>query len=173
MSNDQSKAEFTKILQEYIDEEIYIAEGVNDLDKEIEINHWYIAASDKKIKSLSLTEWKDFIERLIADRKQKLKQSGKNQKLIFYLWFSEPESLHFCLINAEHKKLPFECKTRIILLGEVLLSFRNSDYHDGIPLDELEEVTDEEEMKRLDKEEEERDKNFVLDIFQTVIDPNE
>ncbi|WP_210190653.1 hypothetical protein [Paenibacillus uliginis] len=57
--------------------------------------------------------------------------------MIFYLWFDQLAcQIRFNLISVLHKKLPFQCDVEIVEhMDDIILTFLNSPFHDGIPIE--------------------------------------
>lgn len=81
---------------------------------------------------------------MIKNRISQLDKSDKSIDLIFYSWFDEQAgNLNFNFINSGQENLPFKSELEFVdSLDSIISDFLDSKYIDGIPLDELEDVTD-------------------------------
>ena len=148
-----TKNEFIESLEEIVSDKILITDEVDNLKEETSNNSWSISGSKEFISQLEIEDIRLFLEKIKINRNQQLNQSNCQIDLIYYSWFDEQAcQLRFSLINSNHKKLPFNSK--IIFVNnedEIIDTFLNSEYHDGIPFEELQDgdIKDFQEAERL------------------------
>jgi hypothetical protein len=120
------KADYLKTLDEYIQERIFITETDQELRKEIEVNYWGIGGAKAQIRSLTKGEWREYMERLIADRQKQLDDSKVTTDMIFYCYHDQ-QSGHLCfnIISAAHHSLPFRARYEAYSLDHIISSFRS------------------------------------------------
>ncbi len=156
------KDDYLKILQEYIDEPLYITTSTDELDKELDRNYWWINGSADQIKSLSMEEWTDYIHALISNRHNQLVTSKIKIDLIFYSWYDDQAGqLRFNLINSNHQKLPFGAKYETVSLNYILEQFLSDPCYGVIPFSELIEV----DPTTIESREVNDDVNHVVKVF--------
>lgn len=145
-----TKQEFFENINEIITDKIYLAEKLDELNKEIEINHWSIGIDTETAKTIENNDLGDFLRKVIKNRISQLDKSDKNMDLIFYSWFDEQAgNLNLNFINSGHENLPFSTELEFVdSLDTIISDFLNSRYLDGIPLDELED--DSEDIEEID-----------------------
>ena len=157
-----SKNQFFENIEEIVTDKIYICEELNQIEKEIEENCWQIGISDDDSKEINKQDLIVFFNRTVMNRKKQLMNSGKKIDILFYLWF-EAQSGHLKLnfINGSHN-LPFQCNIDVVdTMSEILDDFLNYEFHNGIPLSELNEVD------KIDT-----DQDFVQKVFTELISIN-
>lgn len=160
------KEEYLKILQEYVDERLYITTSTDELTKELDSNCWWINGSAEQIRSLSLQEWTDYIWRLIGDRRDQLVKSGVAIDLIFYCWHDEQAGqLRFNLINSNHHKLPFGAKYEFVELASVLEPFVNDTCPGFVAWGELVEI----DPSTIGTEDESEEDESIVKVFSYTI----
>lgn len=139
-----TKKEFFENIDEIISDKIYLTENLNELNKEIEINHWSIGIDYETAKNINNDDLEDFFRKVVKNRISQLDKSDKNIDLIFYSWFDEQAgNLNFNFINSGHENLPFSTELEFVdSLDNIISDFLNSRYLDGIPMDELEDVSE-------------------------------
>jgi dynactin complex subunit len=135
-----TKAEFFKNLKEIVTDNIYLTENIDELNKEIENNHWSIGIDSYTAKNVKNEDLKVFLRKVVKNRIAQLDNSDKNMDLIFYSWFDEQAgNLNLNFINAVHEKLPFKAELEFVdSIDAIINDFLNSGYLDGIPCNELE-----------------------------------
>ena len=157
---------YQKILNEFLDENIYITQSIDELEKEIQVNHWCITGSKEDINSLSKSEWKDYMLRLIDGRQKQLENSNLDTKLIFYCWYDEQAGyLAFNLINNNHSKLPFGAPVEFVSLEKIIDNFTNDISPGIIPMEELVEIS-KEEYEEID----DYDPDYKVEVHQKIIE---
>ena len=139
-----TREEFFKSISEIETDEIYLTETLDELSKEIEINHWSISIDSETAMKIENADLHNFLRKVIENRISQLDKSDKNMDLIFYSWFDEQAgNLNFNFINSRHEDLPFSTELEFVdSLDTIINDFLNSRYLDGIPLDELEDVSE-------------------------------
>lgn len=144
-----------------ISDSIYITLNTDELNNEIENNHFYINANSEIVSKIKIEDYINFINNLISKYQHKLLQSKIEVDLIFYMWFdSMAGQLRFNLINSNHKELPFSCKfLNTNNPDEVLSQFLNSNYLNGIQWNEFENIKNENTNKSIVE-------NFELIVYQ-------
>jgi hypothetical protein len=160
------KEEYLKILQEYLDERLYITTSTDELREELDSNCWWINGSAEQIRSLSLQEWTDYIWRLIGERRDQLVKSGVAIDLVFYCWHDEQAGqLRFNLINSNHHKLPFGAKYEFVELVAVLEPFVNDTCPGFVAWDELVEI----DLATIGTEDESEEVEYIVKVFSYTI----
>jgi hypothetical protein len=89
-----TKNEFFENIDEIISDKIYLTESINELNKEIEINHWSIGIDYETAKKIHNDDLGDFLRKVVKNRILQLDKSDKNMDLIFYSWFDEQAGNH-------------------------------------------------------------------------------
>ena len=130
-----TKEEFLKYIEDIIDDKIFIGSSADDLEQEIRNNMWCISISQDTSQQLSIKDLNNFLNKVIENRKQQIRQQETIWGMRFYLWFdSQAGQLRFNLISLCHNELPFKSKLRFVeSLNEIIEDFLNYKYHDGIP----------------------------------------
>ncbi len=157
-----TKDEFFDNINDIISDRIYLTENIDELNKEIENNHWSISIDSGTAKLIDINDLRLFLREVVTNRIEQLKMSNKNIDLLFYLWCDEQAgSLNFNFINSKHSRLPFGADLEFVdTLDLILKDFLDSDYLDGIPINEL----SDENIKT-----EENNANFVLKVYKKVL----
>ena len=161
-----NKQEYFEDLKEIITDKIYIGNSVIELDEEIRNNEWLISMSQELCEITKKEDFLEFFEAVIENRKEQVLNSNKNHGIVFYLWFDEQAcQLRFNLISDFHKELPFGCKLKIIdNPDEIIEDFLNVNYHNGIPLEDFVDVTEENDNNKEIEETE-----YVLKVYRLDI----
>ncbi len=135
-----TKEEFFKSISEIETDEIYLTETLDELSKEIEINHWSINTDSETAMNIEKADLHNFLRKVVDNRTMQLENSDKNMDLLFYLWFDEQAgNLHFNFINYKHETLPFGAKIDFEeSIDAIIGDFLNSKYLDGILWNEIE-----------------------------------
>lgn len=138
-----TKAEFFKNIKEIVTDKIYLTENLDELNKEIENNHWSIDIDSDTAKNIKNEELKVFLSKVVKNRIVQLDNSDKNIDLIFYSWFDgQAGNLNLNFINAGHEILPFRAEFEFVNSIDAIISdFLGSRNLDGIPWDELEDAS--------------------------------
>lgn len=145
------KFEFLKKLEEIIYDDILIGDSVDYLNSETRQNKWSFSISQELANEFDNQDLIIFFEKVLKNRKQQIKTNNK-KGMIFYLWFDKQSaSLAFNLICEEHIKLPFGCEIKLIDdYEEIISDFLNYPYHDGFPIEEVD--NDQNEIDDSDEE---------------------
>jgi len=134
-----TKEQFFKNLDEIVPDEIYLTESLDELDKEIQANHWSIGIDSDAAQLINNHDLQDFLRKVIQNRVKQLEDSDKKMGLLFYIWFDKQAcNLNFNLINSEHEHLPFGAKLEFVdSIDQVINDCLKSKYLDGISWNEL------------------------------------
>ncbi len=134
-----TKEEFFKSISEIEKDEIYLTETLDELSKEIEINHWSIGIASETAMKIENSDLQFFLRKVVDNRTMQLENSDKKMDLLYYLWFDEQAgSLNFNFINYNHEKLPFGAEIDFVeSIDAIIGDFLNSKYLDGIPWNEI------------------------------------
>ena len=138
-----TKEEFFENLDEIKSDRIYLTDNLEELNLEIENNHWSIGIDSVTAKQVNTNDLEGFLKEMVQNRTRQLNESDKEIGLLFYAWFDEQSgNLNFNFINSGHKSLPFAAEIMFVDSIETILNdFLNSEYLDGIPMNELEDVS--------------------------------
>lgn len=136
------RTEFLKELEEIVLDKLYIGNKQADQNLEIKNNTWSISVSNALLSTLTKNDFDVFFKKVVSNRSLQVKELKPEGKILFYLWFDEMSAqLKFCIASDFGLELPFGCRIELINSYEVIINdFLAFRYHDGIPLDELEEV---------------------------------
>lgn len=139
-----TKEEFFENINEIISDKIYLTDSLDKLNEEIETNKWSIGIDFKTAKVIGNEDLKKFLGKVIQNRIEQINKSKLNINLIFYLWFdTQAGNLNLNFINTKHEKLPFGAELEFTdSMDTIINDFLNSRYLEGIPFDELENVSD-------------------------------
>ncbi|NBI28060.1 hypothetical protein [Chengkuizengella marina] len=134
------KEEFLKELEEIIEENIFIGNTIDDLDKEISQNNWSFSLTQELVQEFTADDLKNFFDRLLKNRKDQFLNANSKHGMIFYAWFEwQSGRILFTLISDFHSKLPFGREYKVVNNIELIIKeFLNYPYHDGIPIIEIE-----------------------------------
>ncbi len=160
------------ILQEIINEEIFITGDITQQKEELYHNTWQMWFEKEFLKTLSLVDLQDFLEKLIQKRSQQTIEANKGYTT-FYLWYSgQSATLCFDILSGKNIKLPFGCTVNIVHNPDIILStFLKEEQADITPLSfenfKFFEPGDPgwDEFDNDDEDEEE----YVLDVYVTVL----
>jgi hypothetical protein len=129
-----------------------------------EINHnmWCISLRSDFIKNIKLEQLKYFVNKLIENREQQLKNMNFYKSAIFYMWFDlQALQLRFNIITGDAGSLPFRCKVRLHTASELILNnFINTLRDIALCGDQIEFFNKEEAWSDEDESEE-----YILDVF--------
>lgn len=130
---------FLNRLRDIVTDKIYIGSARSELSQEIRTNMWCISATQKECMETRKEDLISFINEVISNRRNQVRNSYSQHGMIFYLWFDEQAiQLRFNLISDFHEHLPFECSMRLVdQPNSVIEAFLQFPYHDGIPMVEL------------------------------------
>lgn len=166
-----NKADFFNDLSNQISEPLYLTDKTDEIHEEINYNNWILSAPTDIISQTTTTDFLEFIQKVKDNYNNQLDKSQLDIDLIFYLWFDEMAGqLRFNFINSNHGKLPFDCKLKLTDSPEEIVDkYLKSQYHDGIPWNELETIETPEQIAEADRREKELRDNFVLTVYQEKI----
>ena len=138
-----TKQEFFQNLDEIVSDEMYLTESLDQLEMEIQANHWSIGIDSETAELIKNHDLQDFLRKVIQNRVKQLNESDKKMGLLFYTWFDEQSgNLNFNFINSGHQHLPFGAKLEFVdSMDKILSDCLNSRYLDGIPCNELENLS--------------------------------
>ena len=148
-----NKIEFLESINEIISDRLYLTDNLDELKKEIENNHWSIGIDFDTLKNIKKDDLRNFLKKTVNNRITQLDKSELNIDLIFYSWFDEKTgNLNLNFINSRHENLPFTAELEFVdSIDTIINSFLNSKYLDGIPWNELEDISsDSEDNKETD-----------------------
>ncbi len=165
------KTDFFNDLSSHISEPMYLTDKTDEVNEEINHNHWSLSAPTDIISQITATDFLEFIQKVKDHYKNQLDNSQLDIDLIFYMWFDEMAGqLRFNFINSNHDKLPFGCKLKLTDRPEEIIDqYIKSKYHEGIPCNELETIETPEQIAEADSLEKKLIDNFVLTIYQEKI----
>ncbi len=166
-----NKTDFFNNLSKQISEPLYLTDKTDEINEEINHNHWSFSAPTDIISQATTTDFLEFIQKIKDNYKNQLDKSQLDIDLIFYMWFDEMAGqLRFNFINSNHGKLPFVCKLKNIDRPEEIIDkYLKSQYHDGIPWYELEMIETPEQIAEADSREKELHDNIELSVYQEKI----
>src|SRR5580704_2671137 len=82
--------------------------------EEIHHNMWCISLDSDFIGKITLKQLRYFVDRLIENREQQLKDINVHGNVVFYMWFDQQAlQLRFNIITGDVYSLPFRCKIRV------------------------------------------------------------
>jgi hypothetical protein len=166
-----NKTDFFSDLSNQISETLYLTDKTDEVNEEINYNHWILSAPADIISQTTTIDFLEFIQKVKDNYKNQLDKSQLDIDLLFYLWFDEVAGqLRFNFINSNHNKLPFGCKLKYTDKPEEIVDqYLKSKYHEGILWNELETIETPEQIAEADRLEKELHDNFVLTIYQEKI----
>ena len=166
-----NKTDFFNDLSNQISEPLYLTDKTDEINEEINCNNWILSAPSDIISQTTTTDFLEFIQKVKDNYKNQLDKSQFDIDLIFYMWFDEMAGqLRFNFINSNHGKLPFGCKLKHTDRPEEIVDkYLKSQYHDGIPWNELETIESPEQLAEADRRKKELHENFVLTVYQEKI----
>lgn len=130
--------------------------------EEVYHNMWCISLEGGLIESIELEQLKYFIDKLIENREQQLKNINFYESVIFYMWFDQQAlQLRFNIITGDVKSLPFECKVRLDDTSEFILNNFINTVRDVVQCGDYIEFFNGEDWEDEDENEEE----YILDVF--------
>lgn len=100
-----------------------------------------------------MEEFNKFINKIISQRQKQINDSSSNRGMYFYLWFDWIASqLRFNLISDTNEKLPFNCKLQFVEDPlDIINDFINSPFHNGIPIEGIDDKSEEEPALKIFK----------------------
>jgi hypothetical protein len=120
---------------------------------EIYYNMWCISLEGDITKNITLEQLKCFVDTLIENREQQLKNINFYKSVVFYMWFD--------VITGDVKSLPFGCKVRLNNTSESILNNFINTVRDVAQYGDHIEFFTSEDWEDKDENEEE----YVLDVF--------
>lgn len=94
---------------------MYLSGTSSSLDQEICQNMWALSFKKSMHKQLTLATLNNFLEQLLKAKSQEISHSHAGKAALFYLWFDEQAlQLRFNFISIQNKKLPFNCKLKLV-----------------------------------------------------------
>ncbi|WP_316569153.1 hypothetical protein [Neobacillus sp. YIM B06451] len=141
-----NKEEFVKELEEIIEDTLFIGESIDDLNDEIAQNTLSISLGKDLASEFATEDLLSFFHQVQNNRKQQIVKNS-DHNMILYVWFEwQSARLRFDLISDFHKSLPFGRKYKVIENLEIILEeFLKFPFHDGIPIEEVDEEGAEDE----------------------------
>ncbi len=79
-----TKEEFLDNLNDIISDRIYLTENLDELNKEIETNHWSIGIDSETAKQIDSNDLRNFLIKVVSNRIEQLEKSDKHLDLLFY-----------------------------------------------------------------------------------------
>lgn len=143
-----NKDQYFNDLEEIITDKIFIGTSETDLHREIETNMWRISIPAELSEKVTVEDFNEFIYKIISQRKKQINDSSSNKGMYFYLWFDWMASqLRFNLISDTNEKLPFNCELQFVDDPiDIINDFINSPFHNGLPIEGIEDKSEEEEI---------------------------
>ena len=131
-----TREEFLLDIEEIVSAPLFVGENEQE---EIANNMWQISVSAELAKALTVVDFSIFLERVISNRKEQIRQTKSAPSMLFYLWFDEQASqIRFNIISNRGTGLPFACETALINeYGDILKGFLEHSCHDGIPIENM------------------------------------
>lgn len=139
---------FASWLADVAYDDVIISAG--DINAEAQDNLWSFSLSADQAADVTASDVEGFLQAIIGARREWLSAQGVNSgSMRFYCWHDEQVTqLRLSLVSACHGRLPFGCEVKDVgELAEIVNSFLNSGYHDGIPWQEFKSVPSEGEIK--------------------------
>mgnify|MGYP005758564489 CR=1 FL=1 len=139
-----NRQEYLDSLEDIVHDSIYLTSRTDELQREIQTNHWSIGVGSVTAKSVKAEDLVIFLNRVRENRVEQLGLSTVNADLLFYLWFDEQAgNLHFNFINSNHQKLPFNSEIELVAdEASIVEEFLRSTSVDGIEWGELQDSND-------------------------------
>jgi hypothetical protein len=124
-------------------------------------NMWCITLEGDLIDNITLEQLKHFVDRLIENREQQVKNINLYKNVLFYMWFDQQAlQLRFNVITGDVNSLPFACKVRLYNAPvPILNNFINTVKEVIRCSDRIEFFNDE------DCEDDENVEEYILDVF--------
>jgi hypothetical protein len=139
-----NKQEYLNSLEDIIHGSIYLTSRTDELEYEIQTNHWSIGIDSVTAKSVEQADLITFLNRVRENRVEQLRLSTVDADLLFYLWFDEQAgNLNFNFINSNHSTLPFNSEIEFVANeSSIVNEFLLSNHVDGIEWSELQDLDD-------------------------------
>jgi hypothetical protein len=143
-----------------------VTDNTQLLQEEIAANCWLISADGDVVDQIKVDDFELFLKKVRKNRLAQLNASDVDVDLIYYSWFDLLAcQLRFNLINSTHERLPFLAPVQLVETeSEIIQSFLESNYHDGIPFSELKHISPEEAFPEIEEEEE-----HIVYVYQEII----
>jgi hypothetical protein len=130
--------------------------------EEIYHNMWCISLEGDLIEKITLRQLRYFVDTLIENREQQLKNINVHRNAAFYMWFDQQAlQLRFNVITGDVNSLPFGCKIRVNNTYEVILDNFINTVRDVAQSGDQIEFCNSEDWE----EEGEQEEEYVLDVF--------
>lgn len=165
--SDEVKLYFTKLeFYEIIEDKIEFSTPSQEID-ECRKNQWSFGVD---LEHCNAEDIALFYKSVISGRRKYLSDNNIHTKMIFYTWY-DPMSgnFYFSLIPENWSKLPsgqelpFGCTVnKVNDLEDIISNFINDPYKGIIPMDELVEVSE-------DDDEEDDPKKYILDVWSIIL----
>lgn len=137
------KKEFFQNIEGIIFDPIFIGKCEEDVQQEIDKNKWSICINKKLTTKLVVKDFMDFFEMVITNRSVELKKLKNSIGMLFYVWFNrQAGKIEIILISDYNPMLAFGWNAVQTDNLEIIFDeFLKSQYHDGIPLEGIENDT--------------------------------
>lgn len=110
-----NKEEFLNSLEEIVNDKIYLTEKIDEIENEINQNHWSFSINDELSNQIKIDELESIISRVKESRIKQLNKSRLKIDLNYYSWYdAQSGNFNFNLINYKHSKLPFSSQYELI-----------------------------------------------------------
>lgn len=125
-------------LQQILNEHFLITGKKSLIEKETYHNMWGITINDSLIKKIQLSDYKEFLSKLLQIRRKQLLQIDPCFTAVFYLWFDKQAmQLRFNFISGCNLSLPFNCKLNMVnsatpILKDFITTIRKYDSEQDI-----------------------------------------
>lgn len=130
--------------------------------EEIYHNMWCISLEGNLTESITLEQLKHFVDKLIENREQQLKDVSFSKSAVFYMWFDQQAlQLRFNVITGGITSLPFGCKVRLHTMPESILNNFTSTVRDVTRYGDQIEFSNGEDWA----DENENEEEYILDVF--------
>ncbi|HLJ31081.1 MAG TPA: hypothetical protein VKU36_01465 [Candidatus Babeliales bacterium] len=130
--------------------------------EEIDHNMWCISLEGNLIESITVEQLKHFVDKLIENREQQLKDINSSKSAVFYMWFDQQAlQLRFNVITGDIKSLPFSCKVQLNATVEPILNNFIETVKDVVQFGDQIEFFNSQNWDDEDDNEEE----YILDVF--------
>ncbi|HWD39877.1 MAG TPA: hypothetical protein VG944_13600 [Fimbriimonas sp.] len=144
---------FEEYLPEVVADPITVDEAGTGLVDEPRSNLWTFGISNETVATVSEEDILRFVHSVEdARERQIVERFGTRHSMVFYCWFDEQSSyLCFSMISASNGRLPFGAPVQVVEdLRQIVQSFLEDPYHDGIPMSEFKVITQEDLDNRVE-----------------------
>jgi len=132
--------------------------------EEIYHNMWCISLEGDLIENIKLEQLKYFVDKLIENREQQLKDISLRKSVVFYVWFDQQAlQLRFNVITGDVNSLPFGCKVHLDDTSESILNNFINTARDVAKSGDQIQFFNSEDWE--DEDEEEDEEEYILDVF--------